>query len=42
MTKYESPRMTRIGTVQQLTQQLNLTNSDSPQGTPDTAFPVAS
>jgi hypothetical protein len=42
MSTYERPDVTDYGTLMELTEALNLTNSDSPTGTPDTAFPVAS
>jgi hypothetical protein len=39
---YESPDIKDYGTLLDLTQALNLKNSDSPSGTPNTAFPVKS
>ena len=37
---YESPAVKDYGTLLDLTQASNLSNSDNPAGTPNTAFPV--
>jgi hypothetical protein len=40
--EYERPTVTDYGTLADITRALNLNNSDSPSGTPNTAFPVHS
>jgi hypothetical protein len=40
--EYEAPRVVDYGTLVELTRISNQANSDSPAGTPNTAFPVAS
>ncbi|MEZ4728990.1 MAG: hypothetical protein R3E79_17795 [Caldilineaceae bacterium] len=37
---WTAPRVTVYGDIEKITQQNNQTNSDTPQGTPDSAFPV--
>ncbi len=39
---YSKPELTIHGDVEEITLASNATNADSPQGTPSTAFPVAS
>ena len=40
--KYEAPTIVEMGSLQQITLSDTFSNSDSPAGTPDTAFPVHS
>jgi hypothetical protein len=39
---YERPSVVDYGTLVDITRALNLSNSDSPAGTPNTAFPIHS
>jgi hypothetical protein len=40
MQNYESPEVTDYGTLLDLTEASTFTNSDTPQGVPNSAFPV--
>lgn len=39
---YQAPKIERLGSLQQITLASTFSNSDVPQGTPGTAFPVRS
>lgn len=38
--KYQAPRIERLGTLRELTQNGAATNADTPAGVPNTAFPI--
>ena len=38
---YERPTLVVLGSLQEITKQAGLPNADTPQGNPNTAFPVS-